>query len=202
MSEVRVIDAIIPPIQQERLEKLVLDNDSVAWTFVPSANFGTSKEVGDARSNQRDTGMFLDMPNVVDSAQFIHSLYRHQELLPAFGELFQALRMGQLLRAKINITLPDPRQTEDSHGYPHSDLAGLGYKDYTTAIYYLNDSDGDTFVFNERVGESVKAFTVHSRVAPRRGRAVVFDGNRYHAGNNPRTHKPRALINLNYIPAR
>lgn len=43
MSEVRVIDATIPPIHQERPEKLVLDNDRVAWTFVPSANFGTSK---------------------------------------------------------------------------------------------------------------------------------------------------------------
>lgn len=201
MSDVRVIDDIIPPNQQERLERLVLDNDSVAWTFVPSANFGTSRELADTRSRQQDTGMFLDMPNVVDSAQFIHSLYRHQELLPAFGEVFMRLRMGQLLRAKINITLPDPRQGEDSHGYPHSDLAGLGFKDYTTAIYYLNDSDGDTFIFNERVGEPVNALTVHTRVSPKRGRVVVFDGNRYHAGNNPRTPGPRALINLNYIPA-
>jgi len=201
MSDVRVIDSILTPLQQERLETLILDNNSVEWTFVPSANFGTSKDLESAKSNQRDTGAHLHLQNVVDSVQFEHNLYRHQQNLPAFHDLFAGLRIGQLLKAKINITLRDPRHTNDSHGYPHSDLAGLGFKQYTTAIYYLNDSDGDTFIFNERFGESFESFSVHSRVTPRRGRVVMFDGNRFHAGNNPRTHKPRALLNLNFIPA-
>ncbi|MBM3346506.1 MAG: hypothetical protein FJY55_08445 [Betaproteobacteria bacterium] len=201
MSDVRVIDAILTPQQQEWLEALILDNNSNEWTFVPSANFGTSKDLEITKSRQTDSGRFLNLENVVDSAQLELNLYRHQQVLPAFHDLFLGLGMGQLLKAKINITFHDPRHTDDSYGYPHSDLEGLGFKKYTTAIYYLNDSDGDTFIFNERVGDVFESLTVHSRVTPRRGRVVLFDGHRYHAGNNPRTHKPRALINLNFHPA-
>lgn len=64
-----------------------------------------------------------------------------------------------------------------------------------TAIYYVNDSTGDTIIFDQKFGHP-GPLTVRTRVPPRKGRLVVFDGALLHAGNTPRTNGPRVNINF------
>tara|TARA_B100001778_G_C18097302_1_gene410167 strand:+ start:32 stop:529 length:498 start_codon:yes stop_codon:yes gene_type:complete len=52
---------------------------------------------------------------------------------------------------------------------------------HTVVLYYVNDSDGDTVI-----GEQ--------RVTPKQGRVVIFDGSIYHAGSQPH-QSPRCIIN-------
>jgi ectoine hydroxylase-related dioxygenase (phytanoyl-CoA dioxygenase family) len=78
---------------------------------------------------------------------------------------------------------------------PHVD-----YKNTTehliSAVYYVNDSTGDTLIFDQRFGHN-GPLTVRTRVTPKKGRLVVFDGSLLHAGNTPRTNAPRVNINFN-----
>ena len=69
-----------------------------------------------------------------------------------------------------------------------------------TGLYYVNDSDGDTFLFNE-MNPHRGALTVARRITPKRGTLVLFDATRYHAGNNPIDHPTRLTLNFNFYPA-
>jgi hypothetical protein len=57
-------------------------------------------------------------------------------------------------------------------------------------IYYVNDSDGDTFVFDDD-GKIIK------RVSPKKGRFFMFDGRLKHAGSHPYDNTMRVVINFN-----
>ena len=59
-----------------------------------------------------------------------------------------------------------------------------------TTIFYVNDSDGDTLIYND-TGHLLKA------VEPRQNRLLVFDGSLPHTGHSPSNHKSRVLINTN-----
>jgi hypothetical protein len=89
---------------------------------------------------------------------------------------------------------------ESNYNPPHVDY---NYFPHKTLILYLNDSDGDTYFFNESFDgitpiQEVK-FTVKDRVSPKANRAILFDGYQYHAGSNPLQHDTRVLINMNYV---
>jgi len=64
--------------------------------------------------------------------------------------------------------------------------------EHVVCLYYVNDSDGDTVLFNGDTEEVIQ------RVTPKRGRVVLFDGGTYHASGKP-TVNCRAVINLNLV---
>jgi hypothetical protein len=70
-----------------------------------------------------------------------------------------------------------------------------------TLVYYINDSDGDTILFDalyEGVNKEYKMNTL-MRVTPKQGRAVVFDTWRFHAPQNPTYTPRRYLLNINFM---
>jgi ectoine hydroxylase-related dioxygenase (phytanoyl-CoA dioxygenase family) len=78
---------------------------------------------------------------------------------------------------------------------PHVDFTEVS-EQLISAVYYVNDSTGDTLIFDQRYGQA-GPLTVKTRVPPKKGRLVVFDGWLLHAGNTPRTNEPRININFN-----
>jgi hypothetical protein len=67
-------------------------------------------------------------------------------------------------------------------------------------LYYVNDSDGDTFLFNrtKKDGPIPKdsELEILKRVSPKKGRVVLFDGSRYHSSSGP-SKDVRCIINFN-----
>lgn len=92
----------------------------------------------------------------------------------------------KLIRIKANLQLPEHRK-DTQYNTPHVD----NYIPHMVAIYYVNDSDGSTFFFdnNKKIVEKVES---------KRGRMVIFPGNTYHAGQPP-TRNKRIVINFNFI---
>jgi hypothetical protein len=87
---------------------------------------------------------------------------------------------------------------------PHID----SFFPHWNAIYYVNDSDGDTFIFNEtndtydagqddiiRIKEN--KFTVKKRITPKKGKILIFPGKYYHSSSFARESKFRCVINMN-----
>jgi hypothetical protein len=85
------------------------------------------------------------------------------------------------------------------------------YYDNYTFIYYVNDSDGDTVIFEQTKDDyptlarstvcyhqELSMFKEHARIPPKKGRIVMFDGARYHCGTQPRTNH-RCIINFNLV---
>ena len=88
---------------------------------------------------------------------------------------------------------------------PHTDLPDFE-QPYKTLIVYLNESDGDTFIFNkfynkeENFNEVLKDLDkkIILRQKPMRGDGIYFEGHQYHSGNTPTQYKSRYLINFDF----
>ena len=63
---------------------------------------------------------------------------------------------------------------------------------FTTAVYYVNDSDGDTLFFDSDMN-------IVKRVTPKKGRLALFDGTIFHAKEPSRKQDFRAVVNINVL---
>ena len=148
----------------------------------------------------------VDNINYYNGVQFNHVLFimcREQSEL--YEPLMQALyrfcdknniEIYGISRAKANITFPDNTVTDvENSQTPHVDHNF----EHLVFLYYINDADGDTIVYNEKfVNNDGIALTELARVTPKAGRAIVFDGLQYHSPMLP-TKGYRAVINITFL---
>ena len=137
--------------------------------------------------------------NVKEYIQFIHMFYTHEREIcsPAYTTLvlplFEKLRTTanvewkQFLRIKANFQTQCNFSKDQFINMPHIDTL-FSHK---VALYYVNDSDGDTVFFNNDG-------TILHTVTPKRGSFVVFDGTQFHAGRHPMLSEKRVVINFDF----
>ena len=117
--------------------------------------------------------------------EFLHK--NHPDILPEDKKLI-------VLRAKANMLFRN-NTTEDQCEMPHLDSVSSDLN----FVYYVNESDGDTFLFNEKVFDIFDKFTINKRVTPKPNRGVLFKNERWHTGSSPIKSPFRITINFNYI---
>lgn len=146
---------------------------------------------------------------------FMHILWGREGKESDFYDIFVPLLYS--MEEKINMTIAELVQlrlglftlntNRQPYHVPHVDYQDDGLK--YTAIYYLNDSDGDTYFFNEFLDPNIKRFingydpslfTVAKSVKPKQGKLVLFDGRRYHADSYPESTPERMVLNINFAP--
>ena len=108
-----------------------------------------------------------------------------------------------IIRCKINFQTKAPEEARGKFNAPHCDLGLSSEKKYLTALYYLNDSDGDTYFFNEGLDEindvkNINNLSVLAKVSPKAGRLVIFPSDITHAGSHPINSAYRIVINFNF----
>jgi hypothetical protein len=108
-------------------------------------------------------------------------------------------------RYKINWTAPI-NQNYDFKNLIHVDMD----VSHIVIVYYINDTDGNTILLNNKKGNSAEShqtnfnsidlddFEIVNTISPKKGRAVVFDGNIYHYGEYP-TITDRFIINFDLV---
>jgi DNA-directed RNA polymerase len=147
-------------------------------------------------------------PNIVDNGQFTHAILDDGHVFSSdVGLLVPILYMfadkagivvKDILRIRINLMVQDKSFTYNNFNFPHTDVIPS-----KVFLYYVNDSDGDTILFNETIsgkGEPLPSqFNIVKRIPPKAGTGVFFDGARFHASSNPANHKTRYVINFNFI---
>lgn len=108
-----------------------------------------------------------------------------------------------LLRIRLGLF---PRTMIDvPHHNPHVDF----YQPHHSALYYVDDSDGDTVIFNETYDEvsaeqsvlytKENKFTIAKTTSPRKGRMIGFNGRHYHASMHPMKTSSRIAIAFSYL---
>jgi hypothetical protein len=183
-----IIDQAVPTSIQDLLENIAL-GDKINWFRSTGATY-----------NEATPQVFPVTPDSLDVQQFTHLIY---ELKQPVSQLFHTVlpvitaipyTIKQLIRIKMNLCVYAQTDNPNAHGMPHVDFTEIK-EPLMSAIYYVNDSTGDTLIFDQRFREKAP-LTVKTRVTPKKGRLLVFDGWLLHAGNTPRTNAPR--ININF----
>jgi hypothetical protein len=104
----------------------------------------------------------------------------------------------KLIRARFSMKHPRVGWKEEYYNLPHVDY----FYPHDTIIYYLNDSDGDTRIFEEFfTGFPEKdLFKTQQRIKPVANRLVLFNGLQYHTAANPIESTRRVIFNINLDP--
>ena len=187
------IERFLPESYANILEQLICRSGEFLWQYNASTNDLAAPEImsKDARS--------------YDADQFVHALYQQGERRSQFFDLvfpmfyFMEDKTGVALaaveRMKANLLVQKPHE-DGTYNTPHVDIVEPGHK---SLLYYVKDSDGDTFLFNETHRETSrdrKPLTIRKRVSPRKGKAILFDSNIWHASSHPRENATRVVLNF------
>jgi hypothetical protein len=193
MDDIKVFDKIIPQGYADAIEEDLLDRE-FPWYYVDDV---TSLDYG---NNSGLTHVPFKVGKVMDYYPFLKPLV--YAIAEANGQ-----PLKELYRIRIGF-LPKNDEPEYEYNTPHVDFLW----DHFTACYYVNDSDGDTIVFDKKMSDmglslsdevmrryvEKTEFEIVKRVSPQKGRVVIFDGKRFHSSTKPRNHKRRLVITVNF----
>lgn len=149
--------------------------------------------------NIYDTGQFSTMILSNDQGEMPQGWYMNRlyPLVTILEDNVLGCKIKELQRVKYNLISNNPGSPEFHYNTPHPDSFEPGF---ISMVYYCNDSDGDTFLFNEFYDHEcemvIPPLSISERVSPKRNRLVMFESNRYHASSYPRTSDYRSVINF------
>ena len=190
-----VIDDFISRSYQDMLYKHIIDD--MSWYYLPSVSgvedHGAILPVGYTLSPDQDT-FYRDIIHPIDG---ITDEFAAGMLLPMAYEAQTHLQFDSTIE-RIRIAMY--HRSEGGVHRPHVDY----YYPHHTMIYYLQDSDGDTIIYNEHVENMnrtyPKEFSIKETFSPKMGRAIFIDGLDYHSSSPPTQHRTRIAINFNFVP--
>ena len=196
-ENVLIIDDFLPEKLAEEIEMELLDR-AFPWFWVPATCDVESSGVHTCE------GLLME-----DSFQFTHGFFRDNEVesdranlpMELFHRVVGKLDVGKvmLFRLKSNLNVRESENTRvllphyDITNMLRNDETGKLLNDFISFIYYVNDSDGDTFVYIEN--EFDKNLTIKETISPKKNRLVVFNSRSIHAGSTPVINDRRIIIN-------
>jgi hypothetical protein len=189
----KFIENIVTEKVAERAARIFLRSE-FSWFY----NGGTSKII------PGNNTVLVD-DNTKESIQFTHKLFTEGSFDSEYVDIVMKIMRGleekegivckEMYRAKCNLLPQDPSYGVEYYHPPHVDVANPNDNMYSL-VYYVNDSDGDTIVFNEKVGEEFTGVTIAHRQTPKQGCALLFKSGTYHASTSPMITKSRVVINI------
>jgi hypothetical protein len=187
----RIIENFLSDKEHQDLTELVTSN-VFDWYYIPYTSY-----------SKLHSGS-----NVTESNQFTHTFFSHKQsfnfiesINPFKGKLMQhGIKPTNLLRIKANMLIKDPLYPINHFHPPHSDIDDKGK--FCTLLYYLNDSDGDTYMFNQTYSnmpdfkDRIDELVITKRITPKANTAVIFDSTIIHTSSSPRETDRRMVINF------
>lgn len=187
------IDDVIPEALQNTIESILLGKD-FPWFLHKNTVYYV------AGGNNSD--LYWDK-NTKDAPQFVHGIVKNECQTSEYWSVIRPLlyfliaktnKELMVNRCKANLNYPNGGFATNQYYAPHKDPANPG--EYT-AIYYVNDCDGDTLLFKEPESHDFDGeYEVIKRVSPKKGRVVFFPANIVHCGTPPKNSESRCLINF------
>jgi len=198
---INVYDDWIAP-ELRNIVRDTLFSSNFSW-YLPSTKWSTVPHEIRAR--------FEDNDQVIDSAQMVHPMIiqgweqhtgGHEALMMfLIRSFFEQISDNRNLninvhRMKANLMHKQICDKPLFYNPPHVDHLGEIPDDHFAAVclYYVDDSDGDTFFFDQD-------WDIIQRVTPKAGRMVLFENEVNHASSPPQEYEGRIVLNTNiFLP--
>ncbi len=185
----KIIDKVLYRIEFKKLQKEVFSPE-FPWYFTKTASLEDS-------NYSWSHVIFRHGRSVSNSSKLIRPIV--ERVLRRAEEPF-----SKILRIRLGLHTIGNKLIVDQ---PHVDSKSL----HKVGIFYLNDTDGDTILYNETYDIDSKKdiidyfkeklnnkVSVMTRCTPTENRLFLFNGNQYHSSSNPILNERRVIININY----
>lgn len=183
--DIEVYDDFVSPTYLKSLQEAT-DPNSTPWYFQGSQSLSRYDD-----SKIEDFGFSIGLlppwkPNEWEQIP-LADLIR-----PLVYQISDVAKTTQVLRCRLDMTvLHRPPYVHP----PHIDVE----QKHIAAIVYVNDSDGDTVIYDHKQEWAMSYPTdlpIKKTIAPKAGRMLLFDGSYVHTGYSPSEHQNRILINV------
>ena len=197
VKDLYIFENAVQKDMQDYIEKYITGN-TIRWFFVKDIAF-VEKEIQEKKI--KDFTPALNLP-IIDAATNKADVNILMEVQPVLNIAAAKANLvpKKILQARSFMSFPllsGKKRTKTDYHHPHIDMT----VPHMVCLYYVNDADGDTFFF-DKTRDDVQLgtyndtkFKVIKRVTPKKGTAVIFNGNRYHASSSP-TKGIRCILNL------
>jgi len=192
----KIFDNFLSETYFNRLQSYILSDRTQPWYY--NENISLNK-------SSNDLGRFGFSFNIIRSkARSLESYYDKTiesqnytlEILKKFLFGIQVVTgCDKILRSRMDLTVYSGKskllEPHTDYKYPH-----------TTCIFYVNDSDGNTVIYDQMYNDEDKynqELTIKKEIEPKANRLLVFDGMHIHTGHTPSKHNNRVLINSNFV---
>lgn len=188
----KIIENAITPILFNKMQKAVM-GQHVPWYYSASTAFDEQDT-----KNTMDYSWYHIVMSEGNSESILAPLIE-SSLISALENANQDI--SEIIRIRIGlITATQETIIHD----PHVDWDEA----HKTGILYLNNSDGDTYIYNEMydVNSSMNSkeyiantkLSVYDTSTPQQNKLVLINGLQYHASSTPVKTGRRVAINFNY----
>ena len=195
MDRVEIGNAI-PKAYQEQVEQ-ELGSNRMLWKF--------SDEIARSASGFKEAYPgFGHMAYLADEHEPVISPMSSL-LLPILFVFCDKANIEYNALLRIRVGLFTKTITEAKHHNPHVDYG----EPHRTAVYYVNDADGDTVIFDQTFDDvgvedsgryaNENRFTICRSITPRKGTMICFDGRHYHASSFPTRASKRIAVTFNFV---
>ena len=155
----------------------------------------------DKSTSQKYEGIFADNPMLTSTfftneAGIVNPLFSELRTIFYFLEHKTGYTFDLLGRVKANLSWPQTSVTKGPNP-PHIDVP---QEEFLSMVFYVNDADGDTILYDKRVDEGEDNLKELARITPKAGRAVIFHSNRFHSSSPPVNYSYRIIINTVFSP--
>jgi hypothetical protein len=189
---IEILDDVVPVDIQDRIEQTLLSADT-GWILSRSIAYKNNAEVSEeTKKSIMGFTHLIFQETVLDNNINLYN----EPLIALCGQLNYNIEALFNMRAQLQLPVPSKEKYGSVHVDSHMD------RPYKVCLYYVNDSDGDTIIFNERSTTTPTSdvmngnLTERLRVNPKKGRMIIFDGDIYHCGSKP-SNDIRCVINYN-----
>ena len=202
--DVEIIDDFLPPHLHNYIEDVV-SNPTYPYHFIRDVTYSNG-----SRQEEQYPGNYPSDRLAMGFAATPFIGYRADQQQFSYFQMFETMvrhvlpttHDWVLNRLRVGINVPQSSQHDQydvDYDCPHIDhhANGLG-GDTIVALYYVNETDGDTVIFNEQGLDPPQQVTIKQRVEPKQNRLLLFDGAYYHASSAPKHHDCRMVITINY----
>lgn len=190
----KIIDNFLDEYHFNELAKIVL-GEKFPWFYIENVSLPIEDHITSDPLAIETSGLnHVSLDREWEVQSFTYNL-----LLPFFDKLRTELGYAEsdLIRVRFSMKLQKIGYTSDNYNLPHVDY----YYPHDTIIFYINDSDGDTRLFDQwfdpTTGINQTKFTTQERITPKANRLVLFNGLQYHTASNPICSGKRVILNIN-----
>jgi len=133
-------------------------------------------------------GIFQFVHVIANEQGYLSPEYDKIKPLLYFFEMHTGLKVKGIRRMKANLLTQRDLSYDVNFLGTHTDVS-LAENNFVSFIYYVNDSDGDTVLYNTNKTEIIE------RASPKAGSCFWFKSNQFHNATPPKDHQTRIVIN-------